>query len=699
MRVTDTAIRDLASSLGVAVTWNDFAGRPRTVSDDALRRILAALGFACETEGELAGSREAVRALAAEQRRPPLVTASVGKDIALRLPDQVGEPRGELVLEDGTRRDVSLRQDHRGNWLVPAVGDPGYHRLHLAGTEIVLAVAPPRCVTVDDIAPGERLWGFAAQTYGLRRPGDGGIGEAGCIAALGVAAAQNGADALALSPSHALFTADSTRYSPYAPSSRLVFNPLHGDARAVFGNERVAAAIREAGLDDEWRARDAASLVDWARSARAKLALLRHLFESFVSHDVARRNALADDFEQFRAGGGRLLQEHARFEAIHAQRLAADPKRWSWRDWPSEWQDAKGPRVEAFAAEHAREVMFHVFLQWVADRSFAAAHEAMRNAGARIGLISDLAVGMDANGSHAWSRPQDILVGLNVGAPPDLFNPRGQNWGITTFSPQALTGNAFAPFLATLRTALRYAGGVRIDHVMGLTRLWLVPDGAGAADGAYVHYPLDDLLRLIALESHRHRAVVIGEDLGTVPEGFRERLAASDIAGMRVLWFERDEQGFTPPQAWPADAVAMTTTHDLPTVAGWWCGADIELRSRHGVFTDADAAASEERARETDRGALWRAFLDANVATGEPPLPNEPARTIEAAVGFIAKTPCRLTLLPLEDAIGLVEQPNLPGTIDQHPNWRRRYALPADTMLDAPDVQARLRPLKAGRHQ
>ncbi len=686
------AVRDLADALGVAVEWKDFEGKPKTVADGALRRILGALGFSCETDQDIAQSRDAIRDLADRRALPSLITAQAGEDISLPLVHRATHAR--LRLEDGGAQDIAIRAGGEGRTIVPAIGEPGYHHVELDDAEINLAVAPRRCVTVDDIAPGEFMCGFAAQIYGLRRAGDGGAGDAGGVAALGIAAAQNGADALALSPSHALFTADPTRYSPYAPSSRLFLNPLYGDPRAIFGDERVGAAIRDAGLGEAWHARDDAPLIDWPDVGRVKLALLRRLFEDFAATDASAHSALAADLAAFRVDGGALLEEHARFEALHAARLAADANQWSWRAWPAEWQDAMGPQVERFAAEHAHDIAFQVFLQWIADRSFAAAQRAMRGAGARVGLISDLAVGTDPSGSHAWARQQDVLVGLKVGAPPDLFNQRGQDWGITTFSPQGLAANGFAPFLATLRAAMRHAGGVRIDHIMGLTRLWLVPDGAGADEGAYVRYPLDDFLRLIALESHRNRAIVIGEDLGTVPEGFRERLDAAGISGMRVMWFERDGHRFTPPHEWSRDAVAMTTTHDLPTVAGWWRGADIDVRRRHGVFRDDEAAEAEARARGGDRGALWRAFVEAGAAQGDPPPPENPEHAIAAAIGFVAKAQCRLAMLPLEDALGLQEQPNLPGTIDEHPNWRRRYPLPADEMLDAPEVQARLQPLK-----
>ena len=238
----------------------------------------------------------------------------------------------------------------------------------------------------------------------------------------------------------------------------------------------------------------------------------------------------------------------------------------------------------------------------------------------RIGLISDVAVGMNPGGSHAWSRPHDLLLGLSVGAPPDLFNTRGQDWGLTAFSPQGLLATGFEPFIATLRAAMRAAGGVRIDHAMGLTRLWLVPRGASPTEGAYLSYPLDDLLRLIALESHRHRAIVIGEDLGTVQPEFRERMADAGIAGMDVLWFQREGKRFLPPAKWRSNAVAMTSTHDLPTVAGWWSGADIATRAKLGLADEA----REPKERTQDRKALWSAFRTGGVTRAIEPPPSQP---------------------------------------------------------------------------
>jgi 4-alpha-glucanotransferase len=686
--MSDAGVRDLARAAGIAVEWEDYRGKQRRVSVAVLRRILAALGLPCDTPGDLHHSQQKTHATAGTIASS-LITATVGEPIPIAGAQQDLAAPPRLTYEDGTTADVRPRQSCGGKWLLPPIATPGYHRLDFPDRRMELAVAPARCTTVDDLVPGARLWGLAAQLYSLRRLGDGGIGDTGALSALVQSAARQGADTIAISPTHAGFAADPGRYRPYSPSSRLFLNPLHADPRVLFGEAAVARAIEALGLTAELARLEAEPLIDWPAAARAKFAVLRRLFEEFTGKETSvHSDALARDFAAFRVAGGDLLQQHARFEALHAERLAADPNAWSWRTWPAPLRDPNSAAIEQFAARHPREVLFHCFLQWIADRSFAAAQTATRGAGMRIGLIADLAVGMEGSGSHAWSRQSDILVGIEVGAPPDLFNARGQNWGLTAFSPRALIAGGFAPFIATLRAGMRNAGGLRIDHAMSFTRLWLIPEGAKPDEGAYVAYPLADLLRLTALESRRHRAIVIGEDLGTVPAGLRERLAQTGIAGMRVLWFEKEGDRFVPPDRWDRSAAAMSTTHDLPTAAGWWRGADIETRAAVGML--GEPAASARRTRQRERTALWRAFRAAGVATGRQPAPKAPERAIDAAMGFIARTPAPLALVPLEDALGVPDQPNMPGTIDEHPNWRRRTPRPADAMFEEPEVAARL---------
>jgi 4-alpha-glucanotransferase len=683
--VSEDDIRQLARAAGLAETWIDALGIPQHVSIESLRRILDALGFRTGSRAEVEETRHR---LAPPGTLPPLVTVRAGS--RLMLPARAGgAARGKLTYDDG---DVAtLRFSTRGDKLVgPSLERVGYHRLEFGDRHVTVAVAPTRCVTIADRAAGKHLWGVAAQVYSLRRPGDGGIGDATAVRQLAEGAARHGADAVALSPVHSLFAADPGRYGPYSPSSRLFFNPLFADPEIVFGVERVAQHRRE-----DQRLEQGA-LVDWRPAAEAKLGLMRRLFEDFEARDLSNQTQLAGDFGAFVQEGGDLLRGHALFEALHGRWLRSEPSLGFWRNWPQAFRlglaQANDPEMTAFLEAEGSAVRFHQFLQWLAARSFEAAQKAATDAGMKIGLISDLAIGMDRAGSHAWSRQSDLLLGLNIGAPPDEFNRAGQDWGLSGFSPRALVASGFEPFLATVRAAMRYAGGVRIDHIMGLQRLWLIPEGASAAEGAYLEYPLDDFLRLLALESHRHGAVVIGEDLGTVPRGFRRRLSEAGIAGMDVMWFERNRGSFRTAARWRRDAVSMTTTHDLPTVAGWWSGNDMAVRGALGLAT-----AGEAEERQSDRRRLWRAFAAAGTAEGPAPPPDDPAPVVDAALGFVASSPAPLMLAPMEDLLALRDQPNLPGTIDQHPNWRRRLEPRAGEIFDDPAVARRAATIVARR--
>ena len=642
--MSDRSLQALAEASGVLPRWRDVHGVEHDVTPDILRRVLKALGVAADDDAAVGRSLQ--QAHEAGNRLPPLLT--VTQDQPLAVP-------GAYTIETEDGRKVTGRDEIR-------LSDLGYHRLDCAGQQVTLAVTPPRC---HDLPPG-RPWGIAVQLYGLRRDGDGGIGDFPALAEFVQGAARHGADAVAISPVHAQFSADPDRFSPYAPSSRIMDNVLHADA----------------GGDPEL---EALELVDWPNAARHRLARLRTRFDAGI--DVAKLDA-------FRAEMGDVLECHARFEALHAHFYGSDPKLWQWHEWPTEYRKPSDPAVARFAEEHAAEVAFHAWLQMLADEGLAAAQAAAVAAGMRVGLVSDLAVGTDGGGSHAWSRQDETMLGLSIGAPPDLLNQQGQNWGIAAFSPLGLQRNGFAAFLEMLRAALRHAGGVRIDHVMGLQRLWVVPDGAGAADGAYLTFPIDAMLRLVALESHRHNAVVFGEDLGTLPDGFQERLIGSGLFGMRVLWFERDGDRFRPPAEWSPQAVAMTSTHDLPTIAGWWSGHDIGWREKMGWVSDHDG---DVRTREHDRRLLWQTMCDSGAAEGGCPASHDTRPVVAAALRHVGRAACRFVLLPLEDVLAREPQPNLPGTLHEHPNWRRRLPGPAATLLDTPETTARLAAFRTAR--
>ncbi len=674
MTVDHRLLADLCERAGIVGRWTDAFGKPQDVQEDDLRAVLAALGLDVSSDAQ---AREAIAALEQDQRTlPPLLTGDVGGTLSVPLPAGMWRLQAE---EGDASHDRVFAVAHGERETAIALPErPGYYLLDSDSRQVRLAVAPARCFSVADAlsaagredgrAWGSRAWGLAQQLYALRRPGDGGVGDFRALARFVEEAAVHGAASVSISPVHAQFSADPDRFSPYAPSSRIMLNVLH-------------VAPEDAG-DAAASALEALDLVDWPAVGRDRLARLRQGF-------LAGAGAGDDPaFGAWRAREGDKLQAHALFEALHQHLWRERGAGWHWKHWPAGYGGPSDSAALAFGRDHAREVEFHAWLQYRADRDLEAAQRAAIAAGMPIGLISDLAVGTDSGGSHCWSRQDESLIGVTVGAPPDLLQRDGQNWGITAFSGHGLRRNGFRAFIEMLTGAMRHAGGVRIDHAMGLNRLWVVPEGLSAARGAYLRMPERDLLRLLRLESLRHRAVVLGEDLGTVPDGFQERLQQSGIDGMRVLWFEQNESGFTPPSGWSRQASAMTSTHDLPTVAGWWKGIDVGHRRALGG--SADEEADGRRERERDRERLWQAMRQSGAADGERPAEWDTHPVLDAAVSHIGLSGCELAVVPTEDALGLEEQPNIPGTTTEHPNWRRRLAQPVGAMLDDARVASRL---------
>ncbi|RKR04310.1 4-alpha-glucanotransferase [Kushneria sinocarnis] len=678
----------LAEAAGVSIDWVDGSNTARRVSDDVLRAVLAGLGLPAGDEEEIATSRQRLIRLHQPEHPaqwPPLLTARLAQPVALPSAVPAGS-RWVLTDENGGVREGELTAP--GELSAPA--QPGYYQLEIrpaaaSGEEAVLyrgtlVVAPERAFGLADIdamaLPRERRYGLTVPVYGLRRQGDGGLGDTAALEQLVRRAAGSGVDSVAISPVHALFAHDAERISPYAPSSRLVYNALHAAPDQLLAE----TFTREAFELDRVRL-EALELIDYPAVAAARWRWLRRVFERFShARGAAEDHGLKADFARFRRSHGRMLEEHCCFEALCAS--FGDPA-----GWPAGHEHIERPKAQAFMRRQREEIAFHAFTQWLIDRGLARAQRTAVEAGMAIGLIADIAVGVSPQGSQAWSRPGETLTTLDVGAPPDEFNPHGQNWGVAGFSPLGLIREGFATFIETLRAGLRHAGGIRLDHTMGLSRLWLIPQGAAPTEGAYVSYPEEDLLRLVALESWRHRAIVIGEDLGTVAPDFRQRLNEWGILGMRVLWFERgDDGGFRSPADYTRDAVAMTSTHDLPTVAGWWQERDIDWRQHLGLI---DEPAQERAGREEERQRLAAALGIATDAV--------PAEVVDGAIRLIARSASRLALIPLEDLLGEIEQANLPGTVNGHPNWCRRQP-PEANRLASDAVQARLAMLRQIRN-
>jgi 4-alpha-glucanotransferase len=512
-----------------------------------------------------------------------------------------------------------------------------------------------------------RMWGIAVQLYQIRSERNWGIGDFADLVELARIAGAAGADFIGLNPLHALFLSNPWHCSPFSPSSRRFLNPLYIAVDRAPGFEEAGF---EAGLVDPDALNNARSgdLVDYDAVARLKLPVLRSLW---------RQGPRDPAFDDFRAAGGTTLFRHALFEAISAH-LTAQGHGAGWTSWPEEWHDVDGPTVRDFAERNPEAIEFHLWLQWLADRQLRDAGTACREAGMRIGLYLDFAVGEAPDGSGTWSDRELVVSGIHVGAPPDYFNEEGQNWGLSPLSPVVMAERRGAPFGDLVDDATRRAGALRIDHVMALWQLFLIPEGMPASSGTYVRYPLQDTLGALARASRERRTIIIGEDLGNVPDGFREVMAASNVLSYRILLFERTDDGFIPPDRYPQKALVCLSTHDLPTFQGWWRGDDVVLRRRHGLIGET-AAADQSRARERERHELLEDLVRLDLMTEDAARAARPDEAGEdlvvAAHRLMARTPSLLFAARLEDLVGEREPVNLPSTTDQYPNWRRKLGI------------------------
>jgi 4-alpha-glucanotransferase len=542
--------------------------------------------------------------------------------------------------------------------------EPGYHdvfgRWHAASEEIqrrlMTALSQGRSRPAEFPLLGEtlrafqgdgrRYWLLAVQLYMFRSSRNWGHGDFGDLARIIPLAAACGAAGIGLNPLHALFIERAGGASPYAPNSRIFLNPLYIDVDAIpdFPGSGVA------GIDIKiLRAGD---LIVHAQVARAKLDALRLAFEHFLISAPDDRRA---DFDAYRREQGERLHQFACFEVLRAR---LGPAR--WRDWPQPWRNPSSQDLTQLRKEERTQCEFHEYIQWIADRQLERCKQTARRCGMPVGLYLDIAVGIHPDGADAWSAQERVLSDVSVGAPPDEFNPSGQNWGLAPFNPATLPDEDFAELRALMKSATRHAGAVRLDHVLGLKRIFMIPHGCPAAEGTYVQFPFEQSLRAIAEESLKARCTVIGEDLGTVPEGFRETITRWGLWTYRVMLFEREGDGrFRPPETYPVEALATFNTHDLPTLRGWLDGHDLRTKRALGL----DPGESDE-ARGWARQCLETALGERSLSSDD--------NQLAAIARFLARTPSRLVAIALDDIVGAIEQINIPGTFDEHPNWRRR---------------------------
>jgi 4-alpha-glucanotransferase len=666
---------ELARRFGIATEYDDWTGRRVLVPEHTLVAVLAALGVAAGTEQERNVALTAQRRSYWQRRMPATIVGRTGEQIRFWVHVTHGDPAEVwLQLEDGTVRGGVAQVDNftqpfdlDGRWIgeasfvLPAHLPLGYHRVHLRSgdeeTSTALIVTPDWLGLPEQLG-ARRAWGLAAQLYSVRSRQSWGVGDLTDLSDLAVwSASRHGADYVLVNPLHAAGPSNPMEPSPYLPTSRRFFNPLYLRVEVIpeYADLTKRGRVRRLRSDVQERAGQLDAIdrdVAWA----AKRAALRLL------HRVPRTAGRELAYAAFRDREGTPLDDFATWCAL-AEEYGGD-----WHRWPESLQHPGAAGVAGFAERNAETIDFHRWLQWQLDEQLAAAQSQATRAGMGLGIMHDLAVGVHPNGADAWALQDVMALGVTAGAPPDEFNQLGQDWSQPPWRPDRLDEQEYRPFRALIRAVLRHAGGVRIDHIIGLFRLWWIPRGAAPTQGTYVRYDHEAMIGIVALEAHRAGALVVGEDLGTVEPWVRDYLLLRGVLGTSILWFELDRDGNggpLPAERWREYCLSSVTTHDLPPTAGYLAGDHVRLRESLGLLTR-----PAEVELESDRAELaaWMAELRrvGLLEDGQ----DDPELIVLALYRYLGRTPSRLLGVALPDAVGDRRTQNQPGTTDEYPNWR-----------------------------
>lgn len=648
---TEEQIAARALERGIQPSYFDIFGREQKASPEVLRKLVAALGPAPRTHP-----------------LPATVVVEQGRAHPLPAP-------GAIRLEDGQTLEVTA---------IPETLPLGYHSVVVAGERSHLIVCPAKMYGTPG---GRRLAGVAISLYGLRSRRNWGVGDVRDLEDFGAwAAAECGAQFLALNPLHAIANRQPYNTSPYLPSSTYFRNFLYLDVESVeqFADAAVRHEFESAKVQNELAALRSARWVEYERAAALKRHFLRLCFRRFDWRTPA--------FQTFLARQGDLLRQFALYSALDEHFRATLPGVWIWTQWPEEYQHPDSPACARFASEQEPELMFHCWMQWLLDAELEHAQRAMREAGMSIGLYHDLALATDRFGCDLWSNRDHFIESCRVGAPPDDFAPEGQDWSFPPPNTARHLEDGYRLYAASIRNNARHGGALRMDHVMRLFRLYWIPEGHSAREGAYVHDRWRDLLGILALESHRQQVRIVGEDLGTVTQEMRDALADWGVLGYRLLYFERDGGGFRPPESYTPAAVASITTHDLPTLAGFWTSADIEARRAAGQLPNPADFERQTADRLQARQALLdtlhaRGLLSSGTPRDAASIPVLTPGLRDACWEFLASTPCELFAVNEEEITGEELQQNLPGTTIES-NWRRKMRYTLEELHRAEPVRA-----------
>jgi 4-alpha-glucanotransferase len=699
----DDILSAAAGQAGIQQEFWDIFGQRHATSPETNRSILTALGFDCTSEASLTSS--IARREDAEWTRglPPVLVVSEGKPavipvrtlaaalapgstIRIELRTEQGDPYtwnlDSRTGAHGTRTIAGALWEER-EFELPVLLPPGYHTVAAAGSTMRLAVAPERAFLLREFASGKKYAGLGVMLYGLRSGRNWGCGDFRDLRALIDWAVPNlGVAFIALNPLHAIPNRRPFNTSPYLPSSVFWRNFIYLDIEAIPGYERIRCEFESEAMKAKLGALRGSEIVEYEDVAALKERALRLIFETAPPAE----QAVAWIKEE-----GELLRLYALWRALDEHFHAADPNIWIWPDWPEAFRDPSSQAVAEFAAGHESEMLFHSWVQWLIDGQIGEVQAHARAAGMPIGLYHDLALATDRCGADLWAHRDFYISGARTGAPPDDFSPSGQDWSFPPPNSRHHRDDGYRLYIASIRKALRHGGALRIDHVMRLFRLYWIPEAHDARHGAYVRDRAHDLVGILALESARQQAIIVGEDLGTVEPQVRETLAATGILSYRLLYFERENGRFRAPEEYPAQALASSTTHDLPTIAGFWSSDDIAARLRSGMI-DVPAAAEQTEARGRDKHNLLNALTAAGLLSSEAAdaALHSSELTPElhhAIVGYLASTASLLWLVNQEDLTRERSQQNLPGTTAQYPNWSRKMRWTLEDLATLPEAR------------
>lgn len=713
----------LAERAGIAAEYFDIAGTRHVTSADTQRAILKAMGFQTATREALL---EELRVWDEAPWKKPCDPVAVlrehqtdhrwvfrfpceeGREREIRIAWEIHHEQGEIVASGEAGPGLEVQ----GTAVVDQVryvclsvplqpGLPcGYYNLRasalgatpsISGT-LSLIIAPRQCYAPQALLEGKRTWGLSLQLYAARSTRNWGIGDFRDLADLvDWAGKELGAGVIGLNPLHALKNSHPYNISPYSPNSRLYMNELYLDLESVpefKTSTDVQRLYRSPEFQSKLERLRKSDHVDYDAVSALKRSILEPMYKQFLRDNylgnepsLQPRSARGWLFERYIREGGEALDQFALYQALDEERRLVQSPSAVWQQWPEHYHSPRSAASREFARRHSKRIRLFKYMQWLASTQVKGLVERARSVGMSVGLYHDLALGSDRCGADAWIYQDVLAQGADCGAPPDAFAPEGQNWGFSPWDPLRLRAAAYRPFVQLVRKNLQQGHALRLDHVMALFRLFWIPRGLPASAGTYVHYPADDLLAILALESTRARTLVIGEDLGTVPDWVRERLAEAQILSYRVFYFERQWDGsWKPPSSYPPASLAVVTTHDLPTLAGYWMGEDIRVRAGLKLLSDPQAQSRAWDERQAEKARILSALkgeglLPEGVTEDPASAPTLSPDLCRAIYSYLARTPSWIVLVSLDDLIGEVQQANVPGTVDQHPNWSRKLTV------------------------